>query len=163
MPTWSEEFGGPMEAYQIEQVTNFVLNWGEGDALCGEGAEEPAEEVAWPEDVAELPEGDPATGETHYNTTFACASCHGDPTVEGSNAIGPWLGSIAVEGADRIEGTDSNQYIYESILHPNDFIAPICANDAPCIEPSVMPGDFGTRMSQQDMADVIAYLLSFGN
>lgn len=161
MPTWSQEFGGPMEDYQIEQVTNFVLNWGEGP-LC-DTAEPTAEPVVWPDDVAELPEGDPANGEALYSVPYACNSCHGDPTVEGSNAIGPWLGATADEGATRIEGTSAPQYIYESILHPNDFIAPICANDNPCTEPSVMPANFGERMTQQDMADIIAYLMSLGN
>ena len=46
MPTWSQEFGGAMEDYQIEQVTNFVLNWGEDPALCEEGGEETSEENA---------------------------------------------------------------------------------------------------------------------
>jgi mono/diheme cytochrome c family protein len=163
MPTWSQEFGGSMEDYQIEQVTSFVLNWG-SDELCGEGAEAPAEEVVWPEDVAELPEGDPASGENLYNVTFACASCHGDPTTEGSNAIGPWLGNIAVDGANRIEGVDAEHYIYESILNPNAFIAPVCVDGNPCVEPSAMQTqNFDQRMSLQDMADVIAYLLTLGN
>jgi mono/diheme cytochrome c family protein len=162
MPTWSQDFGGPMEAYQVEQVTNFVLNWGEDPALCGEDSGTQEEAVPWPEAVTDLPEGDPANGETLY-TTFLCANCHGDPTTEGSNQIGPWLGTVAVEGASRIEGKESNQYIYESILDPNAFIVPDCANDLPCNTPSAMPPDFGTRMSQQDMADIIAYLMPFGN
>jgi len=32
MPTWSSSFGGPMRADQVEQVTQFVLNWQE-DAM----------------------------------------------------------------------------------------------------------------------------------
>jgi mono/diheme cytochrome c family protein len=163
MPTWSQEFGGPMEQYQIDQVTNFVLNWGEGP-LCGEDGAVAEERPPWPEDVAELPEGDPANGETLYNsTTFPCFGCHGDPTVEGSNQVGPWLGTIAVEGSSRIEGKSSAQYVYESILRPNEFIAPICLDGNPCPATGGMPLDFGDRMSQQDMADIIAYLMSFGN
>jgi mono/diheme cytochrome c family protein len=160
MPTWSQEFGGPMEEYQINQVTNFVMNWGEDPELCAAPTPEP---VVWPEIVSDLPEGDAANGEALYDGTYACASCHGDPTVEGSNLVGPWLGTIADEGSSRIEGTDSDQYIYESILHPDDFIAPICANGNECASPSQMPGTFSTSMSQQDLADVIAYLMSFGN
>jgi mono/diheme cytochrome c family protein len=161
MPTWSQEFGGPMEDYQVNQVTNFVLNWGSDD-LCGDvEVGGPQEEVVWPEDVAELPEGDSANGGTLY-VSYGCVGCHGDPTSEGSNAVGPWLGNISEVGADRIDGTSSEQYIYDSILHPNDFIAPECANGNPCTE-GVMPADFGTRMTLQDMTDLIAYLMSFGN
>lgn len=160
MPTWSQAFGGPMEDYQIDQVTDFVMNWSEDPVLCTAPTPEPR---VWPESVSELPEGDAANGETLYTTTYACVTCHGDPTVEGSNAVGPWLGTIADEGGSRIEGTDADQYIYESILHPNDFIAPICANGNPCGEPSAMPMTFANDMSEQEMADVITYLMSFGN
>lgn len=160
MPTWSQDFGGPMEDYQLNQVTNFVLNW-ESDELCGGVVATPEADVVWPEDVAELPEGNPDNGGSLY-VSYGCVGCHGDPTVEGSNAVGPWLGNIHADGATRIDGTSSEQYIYESILHPNDFIAPVCANGNPC-SPDVMPKDFGTRMSLQDIADIIAYLMSFGN
>jgi len=162
MPTWAQEFGGPLEAYQISQVTNFVLNWAADPALCGASTTPQAENV-WPADVTELPEGNAANGETLFKTTYPCSGCHGDPAVEGSNPVGPWLGTIADQGSTRIEGESSAQYIYESVLHPNDFIAPICANDAPCASPSAMPPDFAQRMSQQDLADIIAYLLSFGS
>lgn len=160
MPTWSQEFGGPMEDYQVNQVTDFVLNWGENPELCSAPTPEP---IVWPDSVTDLPEGDAANGESLYASTYPCAGCHGDPTIEGSNAVGPWLGTIAVEGSSRIEGTDSAQYTYESILYPNDFIAPLCANGNPCGSPSGMPGTFATDMSQQELADVIAYLMSFGN
>ncbi|MFZ0546715.1 MAG: cytochrome c [Candidatus Promineifilaceae bacterium] len=160
MPTWSQEFGGSMEPYQIEQVVDFVLNWATDPALCNEPTPTP---VTWPDDVTALPEGDAANGETLFMSTYPCTSCHGDPTVEGSNPVGPWLGTIADQGSTRIEGKSAAQYIYESVLHPNDFIAPVCANDQPCTEPSVMPMDFAQQMSQQDLADIIAYLLSFGS
>jgi cytochrome c2 len=160
MPTWSQEFGGPMEQYQIDQVTNFVLNWGEDPALCTEPTPEP---VVWPDEVSELPAGDATNGETLYSLTYPCTSCHGDPTVEGSNNLGPWLGAIAVEGANRVEGQAADQYIYQSIIDVNAFIAPVCVNGAPCAEPSQMRADFATVMSQQDMADIVAYLTSLGN
>lgn len=160
MPTWSQAFGGPMEDYQINQVTNFVLNWGSDD-LCGGVVSAPAEEVVWPDNVTDLPEGNSDNGAGLY-VSYGCVGCHGDPTVEGSNPVGPWLGNIHTDGATRIDGTSAEQYIYESVLHPNDFIAPVCANGNPCAE-GIMPQDFATRMSLQDLADIIAYLMSFGN
>jgi hypothetical protein len=48
------------------------------------------------------------------------------------------------------------QYIYESILHPGDFLAPECPT-GPCT--NQMPPNFGDRMEFQDMADVIAFLM----
>ncbi|NJN55510.1 MAG: c-type cytochrome, partial [Anaerolineae bacterium] len=35
MPTWSSEFGGPMRPDQVQNVTNYVLNW-ESEELCAE-------------------------------------------------------------------------------------------------------------------------------
>ncbi len=131
-----------------------MLNW-ESNQLCG------GEEITgpeWPTSVAELPAGDAENGANLYQVTYACASCHGQIDEEGSNAVGPWLGNIAEVGPQRQEGYTAADYIYESILKPNTFIAPDCPNAA-CTEPSTMPGNFGERMSLQDMADIMAFLL----
>ncbi len=156
MPTWSQEFGGPLQLNQVNDVANFVYNWGAGD-LCDQP---PAPTLEWPTSVADLPEGDPAAGQELYNLTLGCVACHGDPAVAGSAAIGPWLGDIAVTGATRIEGYTSADYVYDSILLPSDFIAPDCPN-GPCTgPPSTMPANFGMRMtSLQEMSDVMSFLL----
>ncbi len=154
MPTWGEEFGGPLQPNQVLDLTLFVLNW-ESEELCAEPTPEP---VGWPATVAELPEGNPDNGQDHYAVTFGCQGCHGQVVEEGSNTIGPWLGNIAEEGAERVEGYTAADYVYESILNPNAHIAPDCPN-GPCTEPSAMPGNFAQQMTLQDMADVIAYLL----
>ena len=157
MPTWGEEFGGPLQPNQVLDVTLFVLNW-ENDELCAEPTPEP---VAWPATVAELPEGNPDNGRELYAVTFGCQACHGQLEEEGTAAIGPWLGDIDEEGAGRVEGYTAADYVYESILNPNAHIAPDCPN-GPCSEPSAMPPDFSVRMTQQDMADVISFLLGTG-
>lgn len=158
MPTWGEQFGGPLQENQVNDVTLFVLNW-ENEGLCAEPTPEPAE---WPAAVADLPEGDPQAGQEKYAITFGCQACHGDPAQAGSNLIGPWLGDMETVVGDRVEGYTAADYIYESILYPDVVIAPDCPN-GPCAgPPSAMPHDFGTRMSEQDMADVIAYLLGTG-
>lgn len=158
MPTWSETFGGPLFEAQVHNVTDFVLNW-EGVACPDGGVTQ--EEKVWPEDVEELPVGDPSNGQALFQTTMGCAACHGDPATPGSNGVGPHLGNIGAEGADRIEGKSAMQYIYESILNPNDFIAPDCPN-GPCTAPSQMPNTFGERLDHQQMADLIQYLMQFG-
>lgn len=156
MPTWGEEYGGPLQRNQVADVAQFVNNW-ESEALCGDVEE--VERPDWPTLTAELPEGDPASGADGYGLTFGCAACHGNPEGEASTAaVGPWLGDIAEEGGDRVEGYTAADYVYESILLPNAHIAPECPN-GPCGDPSPMPGNFGERMTLQDMADVMAYLL----
>ncbi|MCI0394328.1 MAG: cytochrome c [Chloroflexi bacterium] len=158
MPTWSEQFGGPLEEYQVEQLTSFILNW-ENEELCGAPAATPVG-GPWPEDATELPEGNAENGATLFTSVVPpCSSCHGDPAVPGSNAVGPHLGNIGATGGERIEGISAAQYIYDSIRNPADFVAPICANDQPCSTPSGMPDVFETSLTQQDVADLVAYLL----
>lgn len=155
MPTWGRDFGGPLRDSEVRDVALFVLNW-ESEELCGDQGE--VEGPVWPLNVSELPAGDPENGQTLYETTYACQSCHGDIEQEDSAQVGPWLGNIDEEGAERIEGYTAADYVYESILKPNAFIAPECPNGA-CTEPSAMPDTFGQRMTLQDMADVMSYVL----
>ncbi|MEW5986298.1 MAG: c-type cytochrome [Chloroflexota bacterium] len=159
MPTWSQEFGGPMAQNEVEDVTNFILNW-ESDTLCAQpvvtAPQWPVE--GWPEDVAELPAGVAEAGKDLYTTKFGCVGCHGDPATPGSNAVGPHLGSIATDGATRVEGKSAAQYVYESILSPNLALAPQCPT-GPCTSPSSMPGTFSTLMTPEELANVLAYLL----
>ncbi|MFY9826314.1 MAG: cytochrome c [Thermoanaerobaculia bacterium] len=105
-----------------------------------------------------LPIADAARGAQLYEQTYACSACHGDPHVPGSNNIGPHLGGIGVVAASRIKGKPAEQYIYESILQPDAFIAPECKNGAPCQSPSAMP-EYSTLINLQDAADLLAYLL----
>ncbi|MCA9994915.1 MAG: c-type cytochrome [Anaerolineales bacterium] len=160
MPVWSEEFGGPMRPDQIQNVADFVLNW-ESEELC---ANEPVR-YSWPEAVADYlasddgAAGDAANGAELY-VTYGCSGCHGDTAVEGSNAVGPWLGDIANVGATRVDGLDAAGYVYHSILDPNAFISPDCPT-GPCATPSAMPATFAARIGSNptDMADLLAFLL----
>lgn len=160
MPTWSSDFGGPMREDQVKNAAAFVLNW-ESEALCAE----PVITYEWPESVddflAEFPDGDAANGEALFVVPYGCSGCHGSPDGTIPAAVGPDLSQIAVEGATRIEGYSAAQYIYESILEPNAFIAPDCPN-GPCASPSGMQAtNFAGRMapSPQDVADILAFLL----
>ena len=160
MPAWLDEFGGPLRPDQVENLANFVLNWGD-EEMC---AQEPSS-FAWPDTVDdflaldEVQAGDPAAGAEVY-LNMGCNACHGLPDQEGSNAVGPWLGDIAEVGATRVDGQSAGDYVYHSILDPNAFIAPDCPTGA-CNDPSLMPGDFAFRLSTnpQDMADLLSYLL----
>ena len=157
MPTWGEDFGGPLAYNQIDDLTNFILNW-ETDELCG-NIVEPED---WPTMFAELPEGDIANGEDLFLNRLGCAGCHGDPAVEGSQVSAPWLGNLDTDAATRIDGYGGSDYIYESILNVNDYISPewsLCDGADPCTIPSGMQNSYGLTMTLQQMADVTAYLL----
>lgn len=165
MPAWSTRYGGPMRDDQVENVAAFVLNYA-NEEFC----EVEPSRFNWPDSVDDLltmetdefvaEPGDAENGATLY-TSYGCSGCHGEIDEPGSNQQGPWLGEIAEVGATRVEGQTAQQYVYQSILDPNAFIAPDCPN-GPCTSPSAMPKDFATRMgsnSPQDMIDLIAFLL----
>lgn len=119
--------------------------------------EEAPKKVDWPKLASALPAGREAEGRLLFQSKFACASCHGDPSVPGSNNLGPSLADFARSGGVRVPGMDAQQYAYESIRTPNAFIAPLCAKDLPCAKPSAMPAYDGV-MTPQEMADVLAFL-----
>ncbi len=165
MPTWLDQFGGPLRPDQVQNVTNFVLNY-ESETLC----EAPVVTYDWPEFVADFlagpdvtnPEGDPERGQELYAVTYGCTACHGLPDGSAPATLGPSLENIETDGATRVEGMDAMQYVYHSILYPSDHIAPDCPT-GPCAgPPSTMPSNFGSRMSEnpQDMADLLSYLFS---
>jgi cytochrome c2 len=156
MPTWSQEFGGPMEGYEIDEVVAYVLNWGEDPELCGEGAV--VEAVEWPESWEDLPEGNAEAGAEQYQAN-ACFACHGQPDGSVPAAVGPDLSNIANNAAERVEGMSAQQYIYESVLDPNAFIAPECPT-GPCAEPSQMRLDYANVFDEQGLADLIAYYMT---
>jgi mono/diheme cytochrome c family protein len=161
MPTWSATFGGPMREDQVQDVSAFVLNW-ESDAICGA----PIVTFDWLDSVddflADFPDGDVANGEALYVAPYGCSACHGSADGSIPAAVGPDLSQIAETGGARIDGYSAAQYIYESILEPNAFIAEECPNGQPCISPSAMHGtNFPGRMAAnpQDMADILTFLL----
>lgn len=165
MIAWSSDYGGPFRTDQVKDVAAYVLNFA-NEEFC---AQEPVR-FDWPESVDDFltletedfvaAPGDAENGAALY-ASYACNSCHGNIDEAGSNQIGPWLGEIAEVGATRVEGQTAVQYVYESILYPNNHIAPDCAQ-GPCVEPSAMRGDYAFAISAntpQDMADLLAYLV----
>ena len=165
MVAWSTAYGGPFRDDQVQDVAAYVLNFAD-EAFC----EVEPSRFDWPESVDDFlvldteefaaESGDPENGAALY-VSYGCSGCHGKVDESGSNTTGPWLGDIVEVGATRVEGQTAAQYLYTSILDPNAFIAPDCPN-GPCIDPSAMLKDFGSRMSTntpQDMADMLAYLL----
>jgi hypothetical protein len=60
----------------------------------------------------------------------------------------------------RIEGVNAVDYIHNSIVNPQDFIAPV-PEGAPVAQWSLaMPHGSGEVLTEQELNDVIAYLLS---
>lgn len=114
--------------------------------------------LRWPRRVEGLPPGNASSGAELFHGRFACVACHGDPTRSEGQRIGPSLHGFARVGATRVAGKSAAQYAYESLLDPSAFIAPGCAGQDVCAQPSTMPM-YGDSLSPQQMADLLGYLL----
>jgi len=92
------------------------------------------------------------------NGSWACSICH-SVTPDQFRVIGPGLWNISVRGANLVSGENAVEYIRESIVDPNAFIAPA----DPAYPSNLMPSNYGLVLSPQDLNDVIAYLLTLHN
>lgn len=82
---------------------------------------------------------------------YACYTCHHVDSVE--RKIGPGLLGIGERGATRVAGESAAQYLYNSIVHPNDYIV----EEYP---PNLMPQNYDALLTDQDIYDIIAYLFT---
>lgn len=82
---------------------------------------------------------------------FACSTCH--LTDSGQRLIGPGLLNIRERAAERVERQSAALYLYISIIRPDAYIVA----DYP---PGLMPQTFDTIFHEQDLYDLIAYLLT---
>ena len=142
MPSWAQEFGGPLRPDQIDNLATYILSWEEA-AL--DGVE--IEVLATPTTVAQ----DPATrGQTVY-VRAGCGACH---AIDGlsTGAVGPPLDEIATISETRREGYTAEEYILESIVDPNVFIVE-------GFQPNIMPANFGTTLTGLEIEDLVAFLL----
>lgn len=101
--------------------------------------------------------GDKLFHELRTEVGFACATCHNPASTQ--RLIGPGLQGIRERAANRVAGQSAVEYIRNSILHPNDFIAP-AEDGGPDYPANLMPQTYAQLWSEQQLNDIIAYLLS---
>ncbi len=110
-----------------------------------------------------LPAGDVARGEQFWDAPTpvgpGCTSCHtlADASLLAAGQViginrGPALFGIADRAGTTREGYSAEEYLHESIVLPCEFLAegPVC----------LMPRNFGERLDAQDVADLIAFLMT---
>lgn len=102
-----------------------------------------------------LPAGDPARGDLLFhgkvNGHYPCSACHS--LTPNQTLVGPSLGNIATVAATRKPGYSAEKYIHESIVSPNAYTVS-------GFNQNIMPVSFGSQMSPQDLADLIAFLMT---
>lgn len=100
-----------------------------------------------------LPDGDVTRGKSVFNESISgaptCSSCH---TVDGNVLLAPSLLGYAAVAATRVEDQSAEQYTYTSITRPPAYTVSGFGN--------TMYNQYGQRLTPQQIADLIAYLLT---
>lgn len=157
MPAFSDRFGGPMREDQIRMIAAYIMNWQETASVV-EVPPTPAGPTVGTDITQSLPEGDVAQGEA-LATSLGCTACHiAAPTGPAwlPSAEEPGIGARAATRITQPDYTGSaetpEQYLLESIVAPEVYLVPNFAD--------LMPRTYGSQLTEQDAAHLIAYLLS---
>lgn len=103
-------------------------------------------------------------GEAVFNRPeMACVACHA--LQPGVTLAGPSLAGIGTRAEEIVASaeytgaaTDAEGYIRESIVDPSVYLVPGANFSAGGV--SFMPTDYGTRLSEEEIDHLVAYLLS---
>ena len=172
MPTWGEEYGGSLRTDQVDALVAFIMNWqwNYKDPVTGKFTSSGTPAVVDPigtDITVKLLEGNAANGQKLAEAK-GCFACHvtaptgpawraeGDPNGEG-------IGTRAEKrlGAGYTGKADSAaQYLLEAIIQPNAYLVPGESYVVAATGKSLMPETYPATLEKQDVADLIAYLLS---
>ncbi len=158
MPSFSEKYGGPLREDQIRSIADFVMNWQETAALV-ELPSLPTGETVGVNISKELPAGDAKAGE-ELSVSLACTACHiAAPTGPAWAAgVEPGIGARAqtrfTQSGYSGSAKSAEQYLFESIALSGVYLVPGFTE-------GIMPNNYASQLTDQQMADLIAYLLTF--
>jgi len=113
------------------------------------GAPSPAEVMQAEFDA--LPPGDVTAGQQVFQGAGGCTACHS--LVPDQPGVGPSQAGLAARAATRQPGYSAQAYVYESIVSPNAYVVQ-------GFQSGIMPATFKSTLSPQQLADVIAFLLT---
>jgi mono/diheme cytochrome c family protein len=158
MPSFLDRYGGPLREDQIRYIAAFIMNWQE--SAPDRGTPEPMAGPSVGTDInVELPEGDAASGEA-LATSKGCVGCHVSANVGPAWASAGGIPGIGDRAAARFteagyagQATSPEQYLLESIVAPNTYVVSGYAEN-------LMPGNYGSTLTAQETADLIAYMLT---
>ncbi|MBI5304911.1 MAG: c-type cytochrome [Chloroflexi bacterium] len=104
--------------------------------------------------------GDAARGKALYNKSTigtksaeGCVACHKYDEKEGKAEKAPYTKGTGARAATRVAGMSAEEYIKESITKPDAYVVE-------GFNKGDMYQKFSAELSAQEMADLIAYLLS---
>lgn len=92
-------------------------------------------------------------------TKGTCNACHVIPGIAGAvGIVGPNLSNIGAEAGTRIPGYTAEQYLHESLVDPNAFVAPKCPFGS--CTPGSMPNTLAQTLTPEELQTMINYLLT---
>lgn len=102
---------------------------------------------------ADLPAGDAGRGMALFNESITgaptCASCH---LLTEARLTGPGMAGFKAHAGARVAGLSAEDYTVQSIVRPAAYIV-----DG---YPNSMYANYADRLSKQQIADLVAYLLT---
>jgi mono/diheme cytochrome c family protein len=158
MPSFSDEYGGPLRVDQIRTIAAYILNW-ESTAELVVVPTLPAGPTVGTDITKLLPQGDAQAGE-QLATTLGCTACHiAAPTGPAwmPSADQPGIGDRASTRITQPDytgkATSAEQYLFESVVQPGAYVVSGFTD-------GVMPTTYASSLTDQNLADIIAYLLT---
>lgn len=82
---------------------------------------------------------------------FACETCHF--VDQETQKIGPGLLNVGTRAETRVEGETAEEYIRNSILHPNDYVVENFPEN-------LMPQTYADILTPEDIDALVAYLMT---
>jgi mono/diheme cytochrome c family protein len=172
-PTFGQRFGGNLRDDEIENIANFVVNFGLKPLADDQAILPPAPgegQTARPTAVPLTPEQE--AGKAVYEKA-GCTACHAIRGVGNQGAVGPSLNKIGSESDEIVASEDyktkvtgqpaattGEEYIRQSILHPGAYIYPKCPQ-GPC-PAGVMPAIYEQQLTPEELNQLVLYLNSLG-
>ena len=99
-------------------------------------------------ELAKLPAGNTKKGEQLF-TLSGCIGCHSQE--KDKRLVGPSFYGVFVRAATRKPGYNALEYVYESIVNPNEYVVE-------GYQPGLMAQTYAKQLSQQDMTDLLAWI-----
>jgi mono/diheme cytochrome c family protein len=167
-PTFAQAYGGNLREDQVANVSNYVANW----ALKPDESADAIIPPAPGEGGAPKPTAVPLTAEQEAGkklvVSLGCNACHAIKGVM-NGAVGPNLTKIYADSEEIVKSEDyaknlkgeapaktAEEYIIQSIHHPNAYIYPKCPA-GPCAA-GVMPQTYLQSIKEEDFKALVSYL-----
>lgn len=87
-----------------------------------------------------------------------CGNCHKIGELGEAHKVGPDLTYIGTTASERVPGMSAEEYLRQSILEPNAYLAPECPNTT-CL-PNIMPQNFHLRLTDDQVNTMVAFLMA---